>query len=107
MQGECRCEKAKETAAQEKYFGCMHCLQDFRSQKLLDDHTMRKHTFVCGACYKVFTTKEQRGIHMHKDHKAPPPQKITPQERKLFEEWQKRMARREKDRRAQQEWDDI
>ena len=108
MQDERRKEKAKQKAAQKKYFGCTHCLQGFESQKDLDDHSLQKHIFICGSCFKIFPEETQRDSHMVKEHKAQlPSKKLTKQEKLLVKEWQKRMSRQEKDRRAKQEWDET
>ena len=67
QQEESRCEK-REAPVQEQYHGCQHCLQNFSSRKLLDDHIATEHTFICGVCLRVFTIEEERRNHMNNDH---------------------------------------
>ena len=105
-QSEQRKQKVKETAAQEKYFSCTQCLKGFRSQRDLDNHTMKEHIFICGECFKIFPAKAERDTHMGKEHKGQQ-KKPAEQEMLLVKEWQKRMSREEKDRRAKQNWDDT
>ena len=107
QQDEERQKKAREEAAtQEKYFGCTNCLKGFSSQKDLDDHTTKEHVFICGVCYRIFLASGERDRHMVESHKKKE-KLVSGQDKLLVDEWQKRMARKEKDRQAQQDWDEA
>ena len=89
-----------------KVLSCTQCLKGFRSQRDLDNHTMKEHVFICGEYFKIFPAKAERDTHMKEEHKGQP-KKPTKQEMLLVKEWQKRMSREEKDRRAKQNWEDT
>ena len=96
----------EEATTQEKYFGCTNCSKSFSSQKDLDDHTTKEHIFICGECYRIFLASGERDRHMVESPKKKE-KPLSGQDKLLVDEWQKRRARKEKDRRAQQEWDEA
>ena len=107
QQDEERRKKAREEAAtKEKYFGCTNYLKGFLSQKDLDDHTTKEHVFVCGVCYRIFLAPGERDRHMEESHKKKE-KPLSGQDKLLMDKWQKRRARKEKDRRVQQDWDNT
>ena len=98
QQDEERQKKAREEAAtKEKYFGYTNCLKGFSSQKDFDDHTTKEHVFICGVCYRIFLAPGERDRHMVESHKKKE-EPVSVQDKLLVDEWQKRRARKEKDR---------
>ena len=98
--------KAEAEAKQTVYFPCKDCVEGFNTRVELDQHTTEKHIFICGECLRTFKTKEERVMHMRMDHKDVST-KMTEQEKLLAEEYRRKEARKEKDRRATAAWQKV
>ena len=101
-------KKAKTEAEAKRtvYFPCKDCVEGFNTRVELDHHTTEKHVFICGECLRTFKTKEERVMHMRMDHKDVST-KMAKQEKLLAEEYRRREARKEKDRRATAAWQKV
>ena len=69
--------KREEVARTPATFSCDQCVNFFSSQKDLDDHTCKHHTFICQICQHVSKTLPEFDFHMDIMHDTTP-KKLPP-----------------------------
>ena len=65
-------QKRKEVASTPATFSCDQCVNFFSSQKDLDDHTYKYHTFICQICQHVSKTLPELDFHKDIMHNTTP-----------------------------------
>ena len=64
--------KRKEAARTPATFSCDQCMNFFSSQKDLDDHTCKYHTFICQICQHISKTLPELDFHKDIMHDTTP-----------------------------------
>ena len=64
--------KRKEVTRTSATFSCDQCMNFFSSQKDLDDHTCKHHTFICQICQHVSKTLPELDFHKDIMHDTTP-----------------------------------
>ena len=65
-------QRRKEAASTPATFSCDQCVNFFSSQKDLDDHTCKYHTFICQICQHVSKTLPELDFHKDIMHDTTP-----------------------------------
>ena len=101
-------------------FSCDQCVNFFSSQKDLDDHTCKHHTFICQICQHVSKTLPELDFHMDIMHDTTPkslPAK-HPKDEEMVRDWRHRTmvedqqkeldrGREVKEMAAKEKWDEY
>ena len=100
--------KRKEAARTPATFSCDQCVKFFSSQKDLDDHTCKYHTFICQICQHV--SKTLPGLDFHKDimHDTTPRKlpAIHPKDEEMVRDWRHRTMVEDQQKELDQ-WRDV
>ena len=65
-------QRRKEATTTPATFSCNQCVNFFSSQKDLDDHTCKYHTFICQICQHVSKTLPELDFHKDIMHDTTP-----------------------------------
>ena len=65
-------QRRKEATSTPATFSCNQCMNFFSSQKDLDDHTCKYHTFICQICQHVSKTLPELDFHKDIMHDTTP-----------------------------------
>ena len=90
--------KREEFARMPATFSCDQCMNFFSSQKDLDDHTCKHHTFICQICQHISKTLPELDFHKDIMHDTTPkslPAK-HPKDEEMVRDWRHRTAAKEK-----------
>ena len=84
--------KREEVARTPATFSCDQCMNFFSSQKDLDDHTCKHHTFICQICQHVSKTLPELDFHMDIMHDTTPRKlpAIHPEDEEMVRDWRHR-----------------
>ena len=86
-------QRRKEAASTPATFNCNQCMNFFSSQKDLDDHTCKYHTFICQICQHVSETLPELDFHkdiMHDTTSRNLPA-IHPEDKEMVRSWRHKM----------------
>ena len=86
-------QRRKEAASTPATFSCNQCMNFFSSQKDLDDHTCKYHTFICQICQHVSKTLPELDFHKDIMHDTTPRKlpAIHPEDEEMVRGWRHRM----------------
>ena len=112
--------RREEVARTPATFSCDQCLNFFSSQKDLDDHICKHHTFICQICQHISKTLPELDFHIDIMHDTTPrslPAK-HPEDKEMVCEWRHRTMAKEqqkeldcwreaKDMAAKERWDEY
>ena len=84
--------KRKEVARTPATFSCDQCVNFFSSQKDLDDHTCKHHTFICQICQHISKTLPELDFHKDIMHDTTPRKlpAIQPEDEEIVRDWRHR-----------------
>ena len=112
--------KRKEVARTPATFSCDQCVNFFSSQKDLDDHTCKHHTFICQICQHISKTLPELDFHMDIMHDTTPKKLPAkhPEDEEMVRDWRHRTMvedqqkeldwwRDVKDMAAKEKWDEY
>ena len=86
-------QRRKEAASTPATFSCNQCVNFFSSQKDLDDHMCKYHTFICQICQHVSKTLPELDFHKDIMHDTTP-RKLPathPEDEEMVRGWRHRM----------------
>ena len=86
-------QRRKEPASTPATFSCNQCVNFFSSQKDLDDHTCKYHTFICQICQHISKTLPELDFHKDIMHNTTP-RKLPathPKDEEMVHGWRHRM----------------
>ena len=85
-------QRGKEAASTPATFSCDQCMNFFSSQKDLDDHTCKYHTFICQICQHVSKTLPELDFHKDIMHDTTPRKlpAIHPKDEEMVHGWRHR-----------------
>ena len=84
--------KREEVTRKPATFSCDQCVNFFSSQKDLDDHTCKHHTFICQMSQHICKTLPELDFHMDIMHDTTP-KKVPakhPKDKEMVREWRHR-----------------
>ena len=84
--------KREEVARTPATFSCDQCMNFFSSQKDLDDHTCKHHTFKCQICQHISKTLPELDFHMDIMHDTTPKKLPAkhPKDKEMVHDWRHR-----------------
>ena len=84
--------KRKEATRTPATFSCDQCMNFFSSQKDLDDHTCKYHTFICKICQHISKTLPELDFHKDIMHDTTPRKlpAIHPKDEEMVRDWRHR-----------------
>ena len=82
-------QRRKEAASTPATFSCNQCVNFFSSQKDLDNHTCKYHTFICQICQHVSKTLPELDFHKDIMHNTTPRKlpAIHPKDEEMVRDW--------------------
>ena len=100
--------KRKEVARTPATFSCDQCVNFFSSQKDLDNHTWKHHTFICQICQHVSKTLPELDFHKDIMHDTTPRKlpEIHPKDEEMVRGWRHRTMVEDQQKELDQ-WRDV
>ena len=112
--------KREEVTRTPATFSCDQCVNFFYSQKDLDDHTCKHHTFICQICQHISKTLPELDFHMDIMHDTTPNKLPAehPKDKEMVHDWRHRTMvedqqneldwwREVKETAAKEKWDEY
>ena len=101
-------QRRKEAASTPATFSCDQCVNFFSSQKDLDDHTCKYHTFICQICQHVSKTLPELDFHKDIMHDTTPRKLPTthPEDEEMVRGWRHRTMVEDQQKELDQ-WRDV
>ena len=112
--------KREEVTRTPATFSCDQCMNFFSSQKDLDDHTCKHHTFICQICQHISKTLPELDFHMDIMYDTTPKKLPAkhPEDKEMVRDWTHRTVvedhqkeldrwRDVKDMAAKEKWDEY
>ena len=101
-------QRRKEAASTPATFSCDQCMNFFSSQKDLDDHTCKYHTFICQICQHISKTLPELDFHKDIMHDTTPRKlpAIHPKDEEMVRGWRHRTMVEDQQKELEQ-WRDV